>query len=250
MFTLRRWWDRHGVQVVLVGVTLGTAWVLQQTQGAVIFELYQSLTRPFQSGPPKEERLTDARVQELEVQLQELQSQNQRLQKLLGYAAARKQKGIVAPIVGHSADHWWRQVTLARGSQAGIRVGFTVMAPGGLVGRVVSVTPHTSRVLLVGDPTSRVGVVISRSRNMGYIRGQDSNRAVMQFFDKVPNVRKGDAVTTSSVSDLYPSGLPVGRVESLNLNKNPAPEAIVELAAPISYLEWAIVYPHSSKIGD
>jgi rod shape-determining protein MreC len=62
MFILRRWWDKHGVAMVLGGVTLSAAWLVRQTQGAALFEAYQLLSRPFQSGPTKEERLTNARV--------------------------------------------------------------------------------------------------------------------------------------------------------------------------------------------
>jgi rod shape-determining protein MreC len=243
MYTLRRWWDRHWLQFVLVSLSLGAAYGLQYTQGGVLLEAYQSLTGPFQSKPTSEERLTNARTRELEIELKELQSQNQKLQQLLAYVGADKPKGFVAPIIGRSADQWWQQMTLGRGSQDGIKIGFNVMGVGGLVGRVVSVTPRTSRILLISDPSSRVGVLVSRSRHMGYIRGQGSNRAVMQFFDKVPNVRVGDFVATSSVSQLFLSGLPVGRVESLNLTKNPAPEAVIELTAPMSFLEWVIVYP-------
>ncbi len=243
MYILRRWWGRNGVAIVLGGLTLSAAWLLRQTQGAVILESYQLLSRPFQLGSTPEELLTNARVLELQEQLVELESQNQKLKELLGYVETQKKKGIVAPIVGRSADHWWQQVTLGRGSKDGIKVGFIVMGHGGLVGRVVSVTPNSSRVLLISDPTSRVGAVVSRSRSMGFIRGQGSNRAVMQFFDKVPDVRSGDVVSTSSVSQLFPSGLPLGRVESVNLEKSPAPEAIIELTAPISYLEWLVAYP-------
>ena len=78
---------------------------------------------------------------------------------------------------------------------------------------------------------------------MGFMRGQGSNRVVLQFFDKVPDVRRGDAVATSPVSQLFSPGLPLGRVESVNLDKSPAPEAVIELTAPVSYLEWVIVYP-------
>jgi rod shape-determining protein MreC len=65
----------------------------------------------------------------------------------------------------------------------------------------------------------------------------------MQFFDKVPDVRRGDVVATSSVSKLFPSGLPIGRIESVNLDKTPAPEAVIELTAPMSSLEWVVAYP-------
>ena len=154
MFILRRWWDRNGVAIVLGGLTLSAAWLVRQTQGTALFEAYQLMTRPFQSGPPQEERLTDARVLELKQQLVELESQNQKLKELLDYGKTQKQQGILAPVVGRSADHWWQQVTLGRGSQEGIKVGFVVMGPGGLVGRVISVTQNTSRVLLISDSTS------------------------------------------------------------------------------------------------
>ncbi len=243
MYTLRRWWDRHGLQVLLAGLTLGSAWYIRQTQGAALFEVYQWITHPFQLGPTQQERIENAHTLELQERLGELESENQMLKKLLGYVETQKQKGIVARIVGRSADHWWQQVTLSRGSEDGIKTGFVVMGTGGLVGRIVGVTPHTSRVLLVSDPSSRAGVIVSRSRHMGYLGGQSSTRAVMQFFEKVPDVHRGDIVATSSVSSLFPPGLPVGRVESVNLEKSPAPEAVIELTAPISYLEWVWVYP-------
>lgn len=245
---MRRWWDRHGVAIVLGGLTLSAAWLVRQTQGAAIFEAYQLMTRPFQVGPAKEDRLTDARVAELQERLVELEVQNQKLKELLDYSKNQTKQGIVASIVGRSADHWWQQVTLGRGSRDGIKVGYVVMAPGGLVGRISSVTPNSSRVLLISDATSRVGAVVSRSRTMGFIRGQGSNRAILQFFDKVPDVRRGDTVSTSPVSQLFPAGLPLGRVESVNLDKSPAPEAIIELTAPVSYLEWVMVYPEGAML--
>jgi len=77
---------------------------------------------------------------------------------------------------------------------------------------------------------------------MGYVRGQGANRVIMEFFDKVPDVRPGDVITTSSISRRFPAGLPIGTVESVNLNKSPAPEAVIELSAPISHLEWVMIY--------
>lgn len=246
MYTLRRWWDRNWLQVTLVGLAIGGAWVVKQTQGAAIFEMYQLVTRPFQSNPSKQEVLADAKTLELQAGLEEMQSQNQKLRELLGYVSSQPNKGVLAPVVGRGADHWWQQVTLGRGSEAGIKKDYIVTAPGGLVGRVISVTKNSSRVLLISDANSRVGVTISRSRYMGVMRGESGKQAVMQFFERVPDVRQGDVVTTSAVSELYPAGIPVGRVESVDLNKSPAPEAIIALSAPTSYVEWVVVYPNKS----
>lgn len=243
MFTLRRWWDRHRLQVVLIGAALGTAVLVRQTGAGFVLETYRLLTRPFHPNEMKERVLDNAQFQELQQRLTEMESQNQKLQELLGYAK-QNQQGIPAPVVGRSADHWWQQLTLGRGSNDGVKVGDVVMAPGGVIGRIVNVTANTSRVLLLSDPSSRTGVVISRSRSMGYMRGQSGNRAIMEFFDKVPDVRRGDVVSTSAFSQLFPASLPVGRVESVNLSKSPAPEAVIELSSPVSYLEWAVIYPH------
>jgi len=245
MFTLRRWWNRYWIQVGLIGMAIASALLLRQTNGAVLFESYHLLTGLFRPNPAQENLLANAQNQELQQRLTEMETQNQQLRSLLGYLKTQPKTGIPSAIVGRSADHWWQQFLLGRGALDGVQVGSVVMAPGGLVGRVVSVTPTTSRVLLLSDPSSRVGVTVSRSRNMGYLRGQTSRRAVMEFFDKVPDVKPGDPIVTSSLSQLYPPGLPVGRVESIDLNKSPAPEAVVELSAPISFLEWVIVYPYT-----
>lgn len=247
MFIVRRWWERYGVQAFFSVVVLGTAIFLRQTQGVVLSEIYYWVFRPLQPNELPEKQLTDARVEELQAKLSELEQQNETLKGLLNYVEGQKLKGIVAPIVGRSVDHWWQQVTLGRGSQDGIKIDDIVTGPGGLVGRITQVTPNTSRVLLSSDPNSRVGAMIGRSRQMGSMRGDGSDHAVMEFFEKVPDVKKGDKVLTSTVSRLFPPGLPVGYVESVDLEKSPAPEVIVKLSAPMDHLEWVVVHPFKSK---
>jgi rod shape-determining protein MreC len=244
MYALRRWWDRNGVKLGLISLAVGSALLLRQTQGALVFETYRWLTQPFFRNPAQVTQTGTPRERELEQRLVELESQNRELQKLLKYVDQRSDKGVTAPVIGRSSDHWWQEIVLSRGSNDGIQPGYIVSGIGGIVGRVVEVTPHTSRVLLISDPSSKVGVTISRSRHMGYIRGQSANRVIMVFVDKVPDVRKGDVVTTSALSRLFPSGLPVGVVESISFNKSPAPEAVIELSAPISHLEWVVVSPN------
>jgi len=242
MYSLRRWWDRHRGYVVLAGLALGVGVFLQQTNGGLVYEIYRLLARPFQPPLWSEAVLQDAKLQEYQQRLEELENQNQQLRDLLDFKGDQKQQGLAAPPIGRSADHWWQQVILGRGKSDGVSNGDIVVAPGGVVGRIFEVSPNTSRVLLLSDPSSRVGATISRSRFMGYARGTSANRAVMEFFDKVPDVRRGDVVVTSSFSCFFPAGLPIGRVESVDLSKSPAPEAVINLSAPINSLEWAIIY--------
>jgi rod shape-determining protein MreC len=252
MVLLRRWWDRKSLQIGLIALVLGSAWVLRQTQGTLLLEMYQGVTRPLQmlqAGPTPEERLRDARVLELQARIEDLQSQNQKLQNLLGYVAKEPvtSQSIPARVVGRSADHWWQLITLDRGANSGIKEGYIVKAEGGLVGLVETVTPNTSRVLLISDLKSQVGVTISRTSAKGVLRGDASPEAVLEFYEKVPNVKVGDFVSTSTYSQRFPSGLAVGRIKSLDLKKLPASIAKVELFPPIRSLDWVSVHPKPDK---
>ena len=242
--TLRRRSLKMMRKVALLILAVSAAFWVRQTQGYVFFEIYHWLNLPFQPSPVQEQVLVNARIQELEIQLQELEQQNTILNKLLNYTKTKSSKGVVAPVVGRSADYWWQKITLGRGSKDGIEEGFIVIGTGGLVGRITSVTSHTSQVLLVSDPTSKVGVGIIRSRQMGFMRGKSDNMAVIEFFDDVPDVKVGDAVSTSAYSQLFPAGFAVGKVASVNLTNTPAPEATIKLSAPLSTLEWVTVYPY------
>ncbi|MDZ8055255.1 MAG: rod shape-determining protein MreC [Aulosira sp. ZfuVER01] len=248
MVLSRRWWDRKSLQIGLIALVLGSAWVLRQTQGTFLLEMYQGITRPLQilqAGPTPEERLMDARALELQARIADLESQNQQLQHLVGYVEKEPiaSRPIPSRVVGRSADHWWQQITLDRGANSGIQEGFIVKAEGGLVGLVESVTPNTSRVLLISDLKSQVGVTVSRTSAKGVLRGDASAEAVLEFYEKVPNVKVGDFVSTSTYSQRFPSGLAIGRIKSLDLKKLPASVAKVELFPPIRSLDWVAVYP-------
>ncbi|MFM2432117.1 MAG: hypothetical protein RLZZ511_3331 [Cyanobacteriota bacterium] len=250
---VRRWLDRNGVVAGLVVLAIGSGLVVRQTNGALFSEIWALLSRPFvrseqansvqPNAAPSQPILANAKYVEIQQRLIELEAENERLQKLVGLDQQTKGQGIPAPVVGRSGDHWWQQATLGLGRNAGINENQIVMAPGGVVGYIESVTPTTSRVLLISDTNSKTGVVVSRSRATGYMKGVGDNRAVMEFFEKVPDVRVGDAVAISNLSQKYPKGLPVGRVESVKLDNSPAPEATIELSAPIASLEWVMVYP-------
>lgn len=246
MFTAR-WWERKGLQIGLLGLVVGGAFVVRQTQGAFLLEVYQGITRPLQimsSGPTKEERLRDAQLLELQTEIVELQSQNQKLKQILNYNEQEKvaKPVAVARVIGRSADNWWQQVTLNRGTNNGVQEGSVVRAEGGLIGLVENVTPNSSRVLLVSDFKSQVGVTVSRTGAKGVLRGDGSSEAVLEFYEKVPNVKIGDLIATSTYSQKFPSGVAVGRIKSLDLKRLPASIAKIELFPPIRSLDWVEIY--------
>ena len=246
---MSRWWDRYGFRTIIIIVALIIALWIKQTQAAFLSEAYYFVVKPFQSQTQftVEDRLTNARILELEQNVAELEQQNRQLKKLLDYAETQSVKTIAAPVIGRSRDRWWDRVTLGKGSEDGIKPGYIVMGIGGLVGRVTHVTTHTSKVLLISDSTSRVGAILSRNRQFGYVKGKSSSTVVMQFFHQVAGLKPGDEIATSSLSKLYPPGLAIGKVKSVNKNQGATVE--VELSAPIDVLEWVVIQPFASKLG-
>ena len=248
MDSIRSWWERYSFQTAIVATGIGLAWLIRQTQGVAIMETYQFLSRPFQSSVSKQELLQDAETRELRYRLTELESQNQRMKELLQVKANQADAGVWAVVIGRGADSWWNQILVGKGSNDGVKTGFVVVGPGGLVGRVSYVSPNSSQILLVSDPNSQVGVVISRSRYTGMLKGQSQNTAILEFFERDPDAKVGDIVHTSQFSTLYPENVPVGKIRSINLDKQPSPEAIVEFSTPLGLLEYVKVYPFQEKL--
>jgi len=243
MQSIRSWWGRYSLQLILVGLGLGAAWTLKQTQSELLVETYRLLSRPFRSEYSSRQVLENSQILELQYRITEIEQQNQNLRKLLKVQPLSNSEGVWAGVIGRSADAWWQQLVIDKGRNQGIKKGAIVLAAGGLAGRVTNIYANSSRVLLLSDPNAQVGVMISRTRNMGIMRGQEQSLGVLSFFERDPNVKPGDIVVTSPHSGLYPAGVPVGRVRSLNLNRQPAPEAIIEFSVPLGQLEYVKILP-------
>lgn len=248
----RRWWQRHGLSLIFVGVGLSAALFLRQTQGVVIQEFFALIVNvggAVEEPVEPEILLQNSKLRELQNRVENLDQENKQLKELLDYTETLDTKAIAAPVIGRSADAWWQQITIGQGSNAGIKEGYVVTGIGGLVGRVTQVTPRSSRVALLTDVTQQIGVMVSRSRHQGMLKGDstDPQFAQMSFYEKVPEVEEGDMITTSNLSVLYPQGIPVGKVLKVDYNAGPAPVAQIELSAPLVTLEWVNVIAFEPK---
>jgi len=207
------------------------------SKGAGLADAYALLSRPFWPGTAQAEWLRSARRFEDQARLSTLEAENARLRGLIGLQQASPKRPTAAVIARDPAG-WWQTLLLGRGSLQGVREGNAVLAPGGLIGLVTSVTPSTARVTLLTDPASRVGVWVGRTRHHGLLTGLGTPRPVLRFLEKDPGVLAGDLVTTSPASTLVPPDLPVGVIQSLDISADPAPEAVVQLAAPVGAVDW------------
>jgi rod shape-determining protein MreC len=213
---------------------------LRLSKGAGVLDVYALLSRPFWPGSAQSEWLTAAQRLDRQSRLQQLEADNQRLRRLLDLERGSPEL-VSAPVISRQAEGWWRQLVIGRGRLQGIAPGDAVIAPGGLLGRVASVTPTTATVLLLTDSSSRVGVWVGARRRHGLLLGVGTSRPVLRFIEQDVGVRPGDVVTTSPASTLLPPNLTIGVVQSVNERAVPAPEAVVQLSAPVNAVDWVQV---------
>ena len=215
--------------------------LVRLSKGAGFADGFALLTRPFWPGTAQSEWVEAAQQQEQISRLELLEQDNARLRELLALDQQSSGDWIQAAVISRTASGWWQQLMLGKGSMEGVSKDDAVIGPGGLIGRVQSVTPATSRVRLLTAPGSRIGVWLPRTQQHGLLVGLGTARPQLQFLDKDIQVRPGDLVSTSPASTLLPPNLPVAVVQSLNARAVPAPTALVQLIAPPDAIDWVQV---------
>lgn len=136
----------------------------------------------------------------------------EKITALGGLATVPAQLVALAP----TQDGSW-SATLDAGSRDGVAVDQTVLTGAGLVGRIASVGPSTSTVLLAIDPDSVIGVRLAGSGPIGTAVGQDPDTLRVQFFDPQLKLAVGQPVLTLGTADASTSvpGVPVGTISQV-----------------------------------
>jgi len=175
-------------------------------------------------------------------QMQEQALETQRLQRLLALKEASAARFLTARVVGKDATNWFKTVLLDRGSRDGVRRNQPVVAPDGLVGRIVEVTVTTARVQLLTDPVSAVGGLIQRTRVTGIVSGNLGAGTRVTYLPLLADVAVGDEVLTSGMGGVFPKGIPVGRITSVERRSGALfQEAALRPSADLGRLEEVLI---------
>lgn len=152
--------------------------------------------------------------------LREVEQENQRLRQLLSFAQTRpglelRGAQIVARSISQEANNFLENITLDLGTRHGIEVGMPVVNDQGLIGRISAVYESSSLVLLITDPSSSFNAVLQSSRLNGVVNGQPGGRLLMDLIPQRQPFSVGEVVLTSSQSENYPVGIPIGIVQEI-----------------------------------
>jgi rod shape-determining protein MreC len=170
-----------------------------------------------------EQKLEDQRNQIARLKTEQVEAQSalvelENLRALLGVAKSYDFQTVGADVIGNGVSNFEWSIDIDKGSRDGVKVDMPVISTQGLVGKVVSVSPFGSQVLLITDFDSYVATRLL-SQETGLVQGQGRGDMAMSDVDVSAEVDVGEPVITSGYSGgLFPAGLPVGTVSSVEVD--------------------------------
>ncbi len=156
-----------------------------------------------------------ARLRLQEQQCKEALHENTRLRELLSIKPYITDYITTSKVIAKGYEKWSHVLTLDKGRADGIKKDMSVRTVNGLLGKIVSSDNHHSRVLLITDADSSVAVRAQDSRLHGILSGTGSAYCTLKYIQTNQDVIVGDTLITSGLDELYPAGIPVGRIISV-----------------------------------
>lgn len=221
--------------VSLVLVTLdvrgGEGNLLERLRGtattvlAPIQDGVSTLTRPLSDGTSNIRELfrirsenaeLQERVDELEQRRRarsDLERENQELRDLLDIRDHADLDTVAARAVALAPSSFEWTLTIDVGANDGVERDMPVINGDGLVGRVIQVTPTSSRILLAIDPSFSASARAGRTGEIGTMSGRGSDPMLMRPIEPSADIEVGDEIVTSSYAGgVFPGGIPIGVV--------------------------------------
>ena len=162
-------------------------------------------------------------------------------QRLLDLKKRTALETTAAEILAGSASPEFRSITIDKGLSDGLRPDMAVIAPTGVVGRVVTPTAGAAKVQLLVDRNAAAGALIERSRSQGVVLGSGGSTLRLDFVSDSADVRVGDTVVTSGIDGIYPSGFVIGRVSEVDRSSGAYHAIAIQPAVDFSSLEDVLV---------
>jgi len=174
------------------------------------------------------------------LELSEKAAEDDRLRSLLDFKSRLPFQTVAAEVIAASPGESTNAIFIDKGTDSGLATDLAVLAPSGVVGKIVAVYEHTSQVLLITDATSGVGSLLATSRVQGVVKGAGRNLCQLHYIMNEQPVAAGEEVLTSGLDQIYPKGLPVGTVIKAG-EGNIYKTILVQPAAPLDRLESVLV---------
>lgn len=212
---------RGGVNTVLMPMQRG----LNRIGGFISGEIQEvtELRRVQDENEQLKEELAFLRAENTQYQLQnaELEQYRELLEMKNQYP---DYETIGAHVIGDNSGNWNRTILIDRGSNDGIEVNMNVIAQGGLVGIVTSVTANSSTVRLIIDHGCNVGAMALLSKDPAIVTGDlelnEEGKLRLEKMDKNTDIENDYKIVTGNTSSIFLPGILIGYADSLEIDAN------------------------------
>ncbi len=140
----------------------------------------------------------------------------ERLQKILQFKNRDRNIKVFAEVIVEIEKPFYKLLIINKGSNDGIRPNFAVVTPEGVVGKIQSVTAVQSVVQLIKDFRSQFPVLIQRTRTKAILYGSLEGTLTIKHIPRRLELFNDDLIVTSGLAGIFPKGLPVGRIKSVD----------------------------------
>ncbi len=182
-------------------------------------------------------------VAQLQVALQQqraLAQQSHTLVELLKLREGIQIETVAAGVIAGSASPDFRTVTIDKGSSDGLRPDMAVIAPAGVVGRIITPSARAAKVQLRIDRNAAAGAIVERSRAQGVVEGTGGSLR-LNYVSGTADVQSGDVVSTSGIDGIYPKGFVIGQIESVERGSGEFGAIVIRPAVDFSSIEAVLV---------
>jgi rod shape-determining protein MreC len=184
-------------------------------------------------------RLRQLRQEALEVE-------NERLRNLATLRERLPERTLGAEVVARDWNGFTRGLTIDRGRTDGAERLSAVIVTSGVVGRVAVLRRQSAIVQVLTDPASSIGGVVLRTRAQGLVEGVAGGRLRIKLAVSEEALQPGDLVVTSGIGELFPKGLPLGRVLRVYSPTGLFRTAELEPAVDLTSVEEVLVLPRGT----
>lgn len=163
----------------------------------------------------------NAQLEARVVELNKVKEENDLLREQIKLLPRTKYNLLMSDVIGHTTDSVGEVLIINRGSNDGIKEGMPViMNEGVVVGKISNVEKYSSQVMLITDTSFRLAASVQGSGAQGLVKGEKGIDVSLEEVPRNQEIKIGNKVATTGVDGLFPSGLFVGTIRSVNAPGN------------------------------
>ncbi len=161
-----------------------------------------------------------ARADEMKNVWVEARMANERLRRLTDLEKTFTNAVVFAEVIAKDPTTWFKTVIINKGRRDGVEKGMPALVPEGIVGQVVEASGHYAKILLIVDRNSAVDALVQRTRVRGILSGASAEQVDLDYVLLKEDVQVDDTIVTSGLDGVFPKGLRIGSIQSLEARPN------------------------------